>query len=364
MLRCETTKNWWLPLLQCKGGLPSRKLTGNPREKENHLLESDCWTVAHCLWWIFCPGFTCLPLLSSKSCRGCTEFSTAVTWKSDKWVDLKTTLEKATPFVRSSPNGWHAPTCDRDEFAPTVANFGSWAYLEFRPYPVFQDFFPLLSDTASLLNDMSTLDLGLEVAGFVCSNIGAEDSRHYWLVECSQGRPQRHMIPWRVFKKSFSNCIGRYQSLAYFWLQEKARSQYLEPTIEILSRDVSLELRDKLSQFKLQLSDAKTQEFGISWQQYKIFLSRPVWVAQWSSFQSTSRKKICFLETPRAKADATKRIRERGATDQKVRVILDWCNSLERSSAKKQEVTPILSKEADAKVSSITVWQGLPSERC
>ena len=63
--------------------------------------------------------------------------------------------------------------------------------LEFRPYPVFQDnFFPLLSDIASLLADTSLLDLGLEVVGLVCSNIGAGNNRHYWLVECSQGRPQ------------------------------------------------------------------------------------------------------------------------------------------------------------------------------
>ena len=122
------------------------------------------------------------PFCQAKAVGAAPIFSTAVTWKSDEWVDLKTTLEKATPFVSSSPNGWHAPTCDRDEFVPTVANFGPWAYLEFRPYPSVQDFFPLLSDTASLLNDTSTLDLGLEVAGFVCSNIAAEDSRHYWLV--------------------------------------------------------------------------------------------------------------------------------------------------------------------------------------
>ena len=37
-----------------------------------------------------------------------------------------------------------------------------------RPYPFDQDLFPPLSDTASLLNDTSVLDLGLEVAGFVC----------------------------------------------------------------------------------------------------------------------------------------------------------------------------------------------------
>ena len=129
------------------------------------------------------------PFCQAKAVGAAPIFSTAVTWKSDEWVDLKTTLEKATPFVSSSLNNWHAPTCDRDEFLPTVENFGPWAYLEFRPYPVFQDFFSLLSDTASLLADTSIQDLGLEVVGLVCSNIAAEDSRHYWLVECSQGRP-------------------------------------------------------------------------------------------------------------------------------------------------------------------------------
>ena len=80
-----------------------------------------------------------------------------------------------------------------DEFFAQVSlacPFCQAKYLEFRPYPVFQDFFPLLSDTTSLLNDTSILDLGLEVVGLVCSNIAAEDSRHYWLVECSQARPQ------------------------------------------------------------------------------------------------------------------------------------------------------------------------------
>ena len=35
--------------------------------------------------------------------------------KSDEWVDLKTTLEEATPFVSSLPQNWHAPTCDRED---------------------------------------------------------------------------------------------------------------------------------------------------------------------------------------------------------------------------------------------------------
>ena len=73
---------------------------------------------------------------------------------------------------------------------PTVVSFGPWAYLEFRPYPDFHDFFPPLSGIASLLADTSLIDLGLEVVGLVCSNIAAGNNRHYWLVECSQGRPQ------------------------------------------------------------------------------------------------------------------------------------------------------------------------------
>ena len=178
------------------------------------------------------------PFCQAKALGAAPIFSTAVTWKSDEWVDLKTTLEKATPFVSSSPNGWHAPTCDRDEFVPTVANFGPWAYLEFRPYPVFQDFFPLLSDTASLLNDTSTLDLGLEVVGFVCSNIAAEESRHYWLVECSQGRPQ---MAYDSLKGVQKITLELYRSLSVTGL-----------LLTALSRDESLELRDKLSQFKLQ----------------------------------------------------------------------------------------------------------------
>ena len=70
---------------------------------------------------------------------------------------------------------------------------------------------------------------------------------------------------------------------------------------------------------------------------------------------STSRKKAASSRPPRAKADATKREqrtrsnRPKGARDSGL------MQQSERSSAKKQEVAPILSKEADAKVSSIIV---------
>ena len=129
------------------------------------------------------------PFCHAKAVGAAPIFSTAVTWKSDEWVNLKKTLEDATPFVSSFPANWHAPTCDRAEFVSTTVEFGPWAFLEFRPYPFRDDFFPLLSEAASLLADTSLIDLGLEVVGLVCSNIVAGNNRHYWLVECSKGKP-------------------------------------------------------------------------------------------------------------------------------------------------------------------------------
>ena len=144
---------------------------------------------------IACDGFfaqvsLACPFCQAKAVGASPIFSTAVTWKSEDWVNLKTTLEEATPFVSSFPNNWHVPTCDRTEFVTTAVDFGPWAYLEFRPYPLQDELFPLLSDIPSLLADTSLIDLGLEVVGLVCTNIAAGSNRHYWLVECSQGKPQ------------------------------------------------------------------------------------------------------------------------------------------------------------------------------
>ena len=116
-------------------------------------------------------------------------FSTAITrMRADERGRIFKRSFKVNPFL-TLPGNWHASTCDREEFVPTVTEFGPWAYLEFRPYSILQDFSPL-RDVASLLADVSVLDLGLEIIGLVCFNVGAGDGRHYWLVECSQGKPQ------------------------------------------------------------------------------------------------------------------------------------------------------------------------------
>ena len=257
------------------------------------------------------------PFCQAKAVGTAPIFSTAVTWKSEEWVDLKTTLEKATPFVSSSPNGWHASTCDRDEFVPTVAKFGPWAYLEFRPYPFVQDFFPPLSDTASLLNDTSTLDLGLEVAGFVCSNIEAEDSRHYWLVECSQGRPQ---MAYDSLKGVQKITLELYRSLSVTGLlltAEKSKKPVLRTTdldtaagrvprverqarpIHVAGRSASYKQRNFLM--------PKLKSLGSPGSNIKSFFHDQSELLSDLPSGRTSRKKTASSRPPRTKADATKR---------------------------------------------------------
>ena len=305
------------------------------------------------------------PFCQAKAVGAAPIFSTAVTWKSEEWVDLKTTLEKATPFVSSSPNCWHAPTCDRDEFVPTVAKFGPWAYLEFRPYPFVQDFFPLLSDTASLLNDASTLDLGLEVAGFVCSNIAAEDSRHYWLVECSQGRPQ---MAYDSLKGVQKITLELYRSLSVtglFLTAEKSKKPVLRTTdldtaagcvprverqakpIHVAGRSASYKQRNFLM--------PKLKSLGSPGSNIKSFFHDQSELLSDLPSGRTSRKKTASSRPPRTKADATKREHKTKSNRPKGERDSGLMQQSERSSAKKQDVDPIPRKEDEAKVSPIIV---------
>lgn len=129
------------------------------------------------------------PFCQAKASGRAPILSTAVTWKSDEWIDLKTTLKEATPFVSVIPQQWHAPTCNRGDVDSTIEKFGPWIYLELRPYPVLSnEFFPSLSESTSIPLDRSLKEIGLSVAGFVCSHLEAGSNRHYWLVECLHGR--------------------------------------------------------------------------------------------------------------------------------------------------------------------------------
>ena len=119
-------------------------------------------------------------------------FSCSISWKENGWVNLKTALEQAQPFLGHLPTGWHHEGCDRDDQCPKVTKLGKWLYLELRPYPILKnDFFPSLNETVPLLSDDSLCAEGLYVDSLVCSNLSIGEGRHYWLVEVNGGRMQQ-----------------------------------------------------------------------------------------------------------------------------------------------------------------------------
>ena len=118
-------------------------------------------------------------------------FSSSISWKDAEWIDLKSALAQAQPFLGYLPKGWHQNGCSRDDQCPKVTKLGRWLYLELRPYPALRDdFFPFLSESVTLFSDNSLCTDGLCVDSLVCSNLKAGASRHYWLVELSGGRVQ------------------------------------------------------------------------------------------------------------------------------------------------------------------------------
>ena len=134
---------------------------------------------------------TC-PFCHARSNSVVTTFSSCISWKDQTWTNLKQALAQAQPFVGHLPRNWHAKGCDRDDQDPKITKLGKWLYLELRPYPVLKnDFFPFLSESSALILDDSLCTEGLYVDCLVCSNPCAGESRHYWLVEISEGKVQQ-----------------------------------------------------------------------------------------------------------------------------------------------------------------------------
>ena len=117
-------------------------------------------------------------------------FSSSISWEDAGWVDLKSALARAQPFLGYLPRGWHQNGCSRDDQCPTVTKLGKWLYLELRPYPWRDGFFPFLSESVPFFCDSSLNADGLCVDSLVCSNLKAGTGRHYWLVELMGGRIQ------------------------------------------------------------------------------------------------------------------------------------------------------------------------------
>ena len=77
-------------------------------------------------------------------------FSCGVSWTEEGWINLKTALQQAQPFLGYLPKGWHREGCDRDDQCPKVSKLGKWLYLELRPYPTLRNNF--FTDPGSLPN--------------------------------------------------------------------------------------------------------------------------------------------------------------------------------------------------------------------
>ena len=296
------------------------------------------------------------PFCHAKAVGAAPIFSTAVTWKSDEWVNLKTTLEGATPFVSSFPNNWHAPTCDRAEFVPTAADFGPWAYLEFRPYPVFQDdFFPLLSDIASLLADTSLIDLGLEVVGLVCSNIAAGNNRHYWPQTVYDSLKGVQKITRELYRSlSVTGLLltagtGKKPVLRTTDLDVVAgrvpRVERQAKPIKVAGRSASYRQRNFLM--------PKLKNLGSPGRNLKSFFHDRSELLGDHPSGSTGRKNRVSSRPPKVKADATKRDHRTGSNRPKAACASGLMQQSVRSGSKKKEVDSTVSKGAAEKVNPV-----------
>ena len=232
---------------------------------------------------------------------------------------------------------------------PTVVSFGPWAYLEFRPYPVFHDnFFPPLSDIASLLADTSLQDLGLEVVGLVCSNIAAGNNRHYWLVECSQGRPQTAYDSLKGVQK-ITRELFRSLSVTGLLLTTGAgkkpvlRTNDLDvaagrvPRVERQAKPIQVAGRSA-SYRQRKFLMPKLKNFGSPGKNLKSFFhDRPELLVDHPS-GNLSQKKRVSSRSPGVKADATKRDHKTGSNRPKTAQTAGLAQQSLRNGCKKKEV--------------------------
>ena len=300
------------------------------------------------------------PFRQAKAAGAAPIFSTAITWKSEEWVDLKTTLENATPFVSSHPGNWHAPTCDREEFVPTVTEFGPWAYLEFRPYPILQDSFPPLRDVASLLADASVLDLGLEIIGLVCSNVGAGDGRHYWLVECSQGKPQMAYDSLKGVQKITRELYRMLAVTGLLLVTESSKKPTLRtadldiaagrvPRVERQAKPIKVAGRSASNRQRNFLMP-KLKSLESPGRNLKSFFHDQAELLSDHPAGSASRQKLASTKRPKSKAAAAKSDQRTRWNRPKTTSVTEVVHQPDRSGCEKKDGAATPCKDADAKI--------------
>ena len=99
------------------------------------------------------------------------------------WVNSYEALREAAAFPWKTNERWQKPECERDVVSVHVPRFGPWALLLFRPHDPL--LYHSLQDIAIPLSDPSIGQNGLEVEGFLCTDIQGIHGRHYWFAEPS-----------------------------------------------------------------------------------------------------------------------------------------------------------------------------------
>ena len=120
----------------------------------------------------------------------CPFFNTHATWMMEEWIDIATTLTKATlhPWVQSQ--GWHAEGCNMSQHIMDLEKMNSWVLLQLQPAK--HDDYPLVRGSMHLAKDQGLLQINATITGFLCSNSRNQHDRcrHYWVVEFENGVPK------------------------------------------------------------------------------------------------------------------------------------------------------------------------------
>ena len=272
---------------------------------------------------------TC-PFCHARSNSVVTTFSSCITWKDQIWTNLKQALAQAQPFVGHLPRNWHAEGCDRDDQDPKITKLGKWLYLELRPYPVLKnDFFPFLSESSALILDDSLCTEGLYVDCLVCSNLGAGESRHYWLVEINEGKVQQiydslqgvqpltqeiyRMLQVKGILLKSTSCNK--PVLKCPQLEQKAGMieavSRRAPTIKVASRSRTCKTRHELVKSMNRLSITPTKPYGVSKKLGKKIKGANIELMQVDAHQRFFLPRNSAAEKPQAPGPARKRAKRK-----------------------------------------------------
>ena len=272
---------------------------------------------------------TC-PFCHARSNSVVTTFSSCITWKDQIWTNLKQALAQAQPFVGHLPRNWHAEGCDRDDQDPKITKLGKWLYLELRPYPVLKnDFFPFLSESGALILDDSLCTEGLYVDCLVCSNLGAGESRHYWLVEINEGKVQQIYDSLQGVQPLTQEIYRMLQVTGILLKSTSCNKPVLKcpqleqkagmieavsrraPTIKVASRSRTCKTRHELVKSMNRLSITPTKPYGVSKKLGKKIKGANIELMQVDAHERFFLPRNSAAKKPRAPGPARKRAKRK-----------------------------------------------------